>query len=80
MILFLFQLLISIRIHGKLQLSPTFALIGFQENIQQFIPQGETNLKCEGLIVPLAIIHSDNVQCSVKHKLDFDESKSISKQ
>ncbi len=42
------QLLISIRIHGKFQLSPTFALIGIQEDIQQFIPQRETTLKCEG--------------------------------
>jgi len=42
------QLLISIRIHGKFQLSPTFALIGIQEDIQQFVPQRETRLKCEG--------------------------------
>jgi hypothetical protein len=40
------QLLISIRIHGKFQLSPTFALIGIQEDIRQFIPQRETSLKC----------------------------------
>jgi hypothetical protein len=32
------QVLISICIHGKFQLSPTFAFVGFQEDIQQFIP------------------------------------------
>jgi hypothetical protein len=37
-------------------------------------------LKGKGLVVPLVIIPRDNVQRSVKHKLDFDESKSISKQ
>jgi hypothetical protein len=37
-------------------------------------------MKCKGLVVPLAIIHNDNVQCSVKYNLDFDELKSISKQ
>jgi hypothetical protein len=50
-------------------------LVGFQKNNQQFIPQMETNLKGEGLVVPLAIIHNDNVQCTMRHKLDFDESK-----
>jgi len=74
------QLLISICIHGNFWLSPTFALIGFQEDIKKFIPQVETSLKCEGLIAPSAIIHCDNVLRSVKCKLDFDESKSISKQ
>jgi hypothetical protein len=49
-------------------LSLAFALIGFQKDIQQFIPQMETNLKDEGLIAPLAIKPIDNVQCSVKHK------------
>jgi len=73
------QILISIYIHDKFQLSPTFALVGFQKDIQQFISQGETNLKCKGLIALLAIIHSDNVQYNVKRTLDFDESKSISK-
>jgi hypothetical protein len=75
-----FQLLISTCIHGKFRLSPMFALIRFQKDIQQFIPQRETSLKCESLVAPLLIIRSDNVQRSVKHKLDFDESKSISKQ
>jgi hypothetical protein len=55
------QLLISIHIHGKFWLSPTFALVGFQEDIQQFIPQGEISLKFKGLVTLLAIIHSDNV-------------------
>jgi len=32
------QLLISIHIHGKFQLSTTFALVSFQEDIQQFVP------------------------------------------
>ncbi len=45
------QLFISIRIHGKFHLSTTFALVGFQENIQQFIPQSETNLKDEVLLL-----------------------------
>jgi len=72
------QLLISIHIHGKCRLSPTFALVGFQEDIQQFIPQGEIGLKLKGLVTLLAIIHSDNVQHSVKRKLDFDDLKSIS--
>jgi hypothetical protein len=40
----------------------------------------ETNLKGEGLIVPLIIILNDNVQHNVKRKFNFDESKSISKQ
>jgi hypothetical protein len=34
------QFFISIYIHGKFWLSPTFALVGFQEDIQQFIAQG----------------------------------------
>jgi hypothetical protein len=50
------QLFISIQIHGKFSLPTTLALVGFQKNIQQFIPQVETNLKGEGLITPLAII------------------------
>jgi hypothetical protein len=54
-------------------------LVGFQEDIQQFIPQGEICLKLKGLVTLLTIIHSDNVQHSVKHKLDFDELKSVSK-
>jgi hypothetical protein len=65
------QLLISIHIHSKFWLLPTSSFVGFQEDIEQFIPQEETSLKCKGLITPLGIIHSDNVQHSVKHKLDF---------
>jgi hypothetical protein len=73
------QLLISIHIHGKFWLSTTYALIDFQKNIKRFISQVEINLKVECFFVFLTIIPTDNVQCSVKHKLDFDESKSISK-
>jgi hypothetical protein len=57
----------------------TFALVGFQENIQQFIPQVETTLKGEALFAPSIIIPIDNVQWNVKHKLDFTETKSISR-
>jgi len=49
-------------------LSSTFALVGFQKDIQQFIPQVEISLKDEGLVAPLAIIPIDNVQRSLKHK------------
>jgi hypothetical protein len=58
----------------------TSTLVGFQENIQQFIAQVETSLKGEAFIAPSTIIPYDNVQWSVKCKLDFVESKSISKQ
>jgi hypothetical protein len=61
-------------------LSTTFAFVGFQENIQQFIPQMKTSLKSKGLVVLLAIIFNDNVYCRVKRKLDFDESKLIYEQ
>jgi hypothetical protein len=61
-------------------LSTTFAFVGFLEDIQQFIPQVKIGLKGEGLVVPLTTIPIDKVQHIVKHKLDFDESKSISKQ
>jgi hypothetical protein len=47
--------------------------------MEQFIPQVETNLKSNGLDVLLVSILNDNVQRHVKHKLDFDESKSISR-
>jgi hypothetical protein len=53
--------------------------VGFQENIQQFIPQAKTSLKGEAFIALSTIILNDNVQWSVKRKLDFVESKSISK-
>ncbi len=65
------QLLISIRIHIKFCLSTTSTLAGFQENIQQFIPQVETSLKGKALFTPSIIIPNDNVQQSVKRKLDF---------
>jgi len=70
------QLLISICIHGKFQLSTTYALVDFQEDIQQFIPQMETSLKGECLVTPSTIILNDNVHTSVTHKFDFDVSKS----
>jgi hypothetical protein len=70
------QLFISIRIHGKFQLSITFALVNFQEDIQQFVPQAKTSLKGKNLVVPSTIIPIYHVQRNVKHKLDFDESKS----
>jgi hypothetical protein len=73
------QLLISICNHDKFKLSTTFALVGFQE-IQHFYPQAKTSLKGKGLVALSVIIPSDNVQHSVKHKLDFDESKSNFKQ
>jgi hypothetical protein len=41
-------------------LSTTFAFVGFQEDIQQFIPHAKTSSKNKGLLVPLAIIPSDN--------------------
>jgi hypothetical protein len=53
----------------------TYVFIGFQENIQQFIPQVEISFKGESLISPSTTIPNDNLQCNVKHKLDFDESK-----
>jgi len=40
---------------------PTSAFVGFQEDIQQFIAQGETSLKYKGSVALLVIIHSDNV-------------------
>ncbi len=55
------QLLISICIHGKFWLSTTFSFVGFQEDIQQFIPQVRTSLKSKGLVVLLTIIPTDNV-------------------
>jgi len=58
----------------------TSITVGFQENIQQFIPQAKTNLKGEVLVVPLTIILNENVQRNVQCKIDFVESKSILKQ
>jgi hypothetical protein len=56
-------------------LSPTSTLFDFQKDIQQFIPKVERNLNVEGLVAPLAIISSDDVQHNVKCKLHFDELK-----
>jgi hypothetical protein len=53
--------IILIRNHDKFRIPSTSAVVGFQEDIQQFIPQGETNLEREGLVVRLPIIHIDNV-------------------
>jgi len=74
------QLFISIHIYSKFCLLITSALVGFQEDIQQFIPQVKIGLEGKTFITPLTIIPNDNVQWSVKCKLDFVESKSISKQ
>jgi hypothetical protein len=74
------QLLISIRIHGKFRLLTTSTLIGFQEDIQQFIPQGKTGLKGKAFAALSTINPNDNVQQNVKCKLDLFESKSIFKQ
>ncbi len=71
------QLFISICIHIKFRLSTTSTLVGFQENTQQFFSQVETSLKGEALFVSSIINPNDNGQRSVKHKLDFVESKSI---
>ena len=70
------RLLISIRIQGKFHLSTISTFVGFQEDIQQFVPQAKTSLKGKDLVLPSTIIPSYNVQRNVKHKLDFDESKS----
>jgi hypothetical protein len=56
------QLFVSICVCGKLQLLPTFALVGFQEYLQQFILEVDRNLSVEGLVVTLAISFNDNVQ------------------
>jgi hypothetical protein len=40
----------------------------------------ETNLKGEAFVAPSTINPNDNVQWIVKRKLDYIESKSISKQ
>ncbi len=55
------QLLISICIHGKFQFSPISTFVDFQEDIQQFISQAKISLKGKSLVVPLAIIPSNNV-------------------
>ncbi len=60
------QLLISIRVCGKFQLLPTSTLIGFLKNIQKFILKAERNLSVEGLVAPLVINSTNNVQHNVK--------------
>jgi hypothetical protein len=74
------QLFISIHIYGKSCLLITSTLVGFQKDIQQFIPQMKIGLKGKTFIAPLTIIPNDNVRCNVKCKFDFVESKSIFKQ
>jgi hypothetical protein len=64
------QFLISIHIYGKFRLSTTSTLVGFQEDIQEFIPQVEISLKGEAFVAPSTIIPNDNVQRIV----DFVES------
>jgi hypothetical protein len=59
------QFLISIHIHGKFCLSTKSILVGFQKDIQQFVPQMETSLKGKAFVVPSTIILNDNVQWSV---------------
>jgi hypothetical protein len=44
------QPFISICIHDKFCLLTTFAFVGFQEDIQQFIAQVKISLKDEGLV------------------------------
>jgi len=61
------QLLISICIHGKFHLLTTSTLVGFQEDIQQFISQAKTSLKGKTFITLSTIIPNDNVQWNVKH-------------
>jgi hypothetical protein len=43
-------------------------------------PTSKNQFEGQGLVTPSVIIPSDNVENNVKRKLDFDESKSISKQ
>jgi hypothetical protein len=54
------QPLISICVCCKFQLLHT-SLVGFQEDIQQFIPKIERNLNVEGLIAPFAINCNDDI-------------------
>jgi len=49
------QLFISICIHDIFHLLTTFAFVGFQEDIQQFIAQMKISLKGEGLVAPLTL-------------------------
>ncbi len=74
------RLFISIHVHGRFQLLPTYALIDFQVDTQKFIQEVKINLSAKRLVAPLAISFSDDVQCNVKHELHFDELKYVSKQ
>ncbi len=48
---------------------PTFALVGIQENIQQFISQVEASLHAEDLVAPLVVAFNDDVHYNMKHNL-----------
>ncbi len=63
------QLLISIRVCDKFQLSFTSILVDFLKNIKKFTLKAKKYLSVEGLVAPLAISSSDNVQHSVKASL-----------
>jgi hypothetical protein len=52
------QLFISICIHGY---HPHFPLLAFKKTSNNLSHKGKTSLKCKGLVIHLAIIHSDNV-------------------
>jgi hypothetical protein len=45
------QFLVLIHVCGKFQLLLTFALVGFQKYIQEFIPKEKTNSSVEGLLL-----------------------------
>jgi hypothetical protein len=54
--------------------------LAFKKTSNNFISQAKTSLKGKVFVALLTIIPNDNVQRSVKHKLDFGESKSNFKQ
>jgi hypothetical protein len=54
------QPLVSIHVCCKFQLSRT-SFVGFQKDVQQFIPKIERNLSVEMLIAHFAISCNDNV-------------------
>lgn len=67
------QFLISIRIHNKFHWSPTFTLIGFHKDNEQFLSKMESSLRGGDLVIIFEpIVSKYDVQCSVKHKIDFD--------
>jgi hypothetical protein len=51
---------VSIHVCCKFQLSRT-TLVGFEKDIQQFIPKIKRNLNVEGLIAPFAISYNNSV-------------------